>query len=55
MANYKKMDEEDFEFINKKLTLQEDKEFSDFLKNRKSKIKEKKISLKTTHPKKTLA
>ncbi len=39
MANYKKMDDHDFVFVNKPLTPEEDKEFSDFLKNRRSRIK----------------
>lgn len=36
MANFKKMDEHDFIFVNKPLTQKEEKEFSDFLKSRKS-------------------
>ena len=39
MANFKKMDDHDFVFVNKPLTAKEDKEFSDFLKSRKSKTK----------------
>lgn len=35
MVNFKKMDEKDFVFINKPLSAQEEKEFSDFLKNRR--------------------
>lgn len=37
MINFKKMDEKDFVFINKKLSDKNEKEFSDFLKNRKTK------------------
>ena len=55
MANFKKMDERDFEFINEPLTAEEEKEFSDFLKNRKSKIKVKRISKTIIRPKETLA
>ncbi len=36
MINFKKMDEKDFVFINKPLSEKEEKEFSEFLKNRKS-------------------
>jgi hypothetical protein len=36
MINFKKMDDKDFVFINKKLSKQDDKEFSDFLKKRKA-------------------
>jgi hypothetical protein len=35
MINLKKIDEKDFVFINKALNEKEDKEFSDFLRNRK--------------------
>jgi hypothetical protein len=41
MVNFKKMDEQDFVFVNKPLTAKEEKEFSDFLKVRKSKSKAK--------------
>ena len=37
MANFKKMDDHDFIFVNKPLTEKEEKEFSDFLKARKTK------------------
>ena len=40
MANFKKMDDHDFVFVNKPLTAKEEKEFSDFLKSRKSKTKQ---------------
>lgn len=39
MVNFKKIDEKDFVFINRRLTKKEDEGFSDFLKNRKKKIK----------------
>ena len=41
MANLKKMDDHDFVFVNKPLTKKEEKEFSDFLKARKPKVKAK--------------
>jgi hypothetical protein len=41
MANFKKMDDHDFVFVNKPLTQKEEKEFSDFLKARKSRVKAK--------------
>ena len=37
MINFKKMDDKDFVFISKSLSNKEDKAFSDFLKNRKTK------------------
>lgn len=36
MVNFKKIDEKDFVFINKPLTIKEEKEFSEFLKLRKT-------------------
>jgi hypothetical protein len=36
MANYKEMDDQDFIFVNEPLTEKEEKEFSDFLKKRKT-------------------
>jgi hypothetical protein len=36
MINFKKMDDKDFVFINKNLSEKDDKEFSNFLKNRKT-------------------
>lgn len=39
MINFKKMDDKDFVFVNKPLSDKEEKEFSDFLKSRKSKAK----------------
>ncbi len=44
MANFKKMDDHDFVFVNKPLTLKEEKEFSEFLKSRKLKVKVKRTS-----------
>ena len=41
MANFKKMDDHDFVFVNKPMTVTEEKEFGDFLKSRKSKTKSK--------------
>ena len=41
MVNTKKMDEQDFVFVNKPLTAKEEKEFNDFLKERKSRLKTK--------------
>jgi hypothetical protein len=37
MINFKKMDEKDFVFVNKPLSDEEEKAFSDFLKSRKTK------------------
>jgi hypothetical protein len=37
MINFKKMDDKDFVFVNKPLSEKEEKEFSDFLKLRKTK------------------
>jgi hypothetical protein len=39
MINFKKMDDKDFVFVNKPLSGREEKEFSDFLKLRKTKAK----------------
>lgn len=36
MVNFKKMDDKDFVFINKNLSENDDKEFSNFLKKRKT-------------------
>lgn len=36
MINFKKMDDKDFVFINKNLSKKNDKEFSNFLKKRKT-------------------
>lgn len=39
MINFKKMDDKDFVFVNKPLSDKEEKEFSDFLKSRKTKVR----------------
>lgn len=41
MANFKKMDDHDFVFVNRPLTSDEEIAFSNFLKLRKSKLKNK--------------
>ena len=41
MVNIKKIDEQDLVFVNKPLTAKEEKEFSDFLKERKSRLRAK--------------
>lgn len=46
MVNFKKMDDEDFVFVNKPLTDKEEKEFSQFLKLLKVKSKRRR-SVKT--------
>jgi hypothetical protein len=51
MANFKKMDDHDFVFVNKPTTVKEEKEFSDFLKSRKSKTKSKRNTLAKTKAK----
>ena len=38
MINFKKMDDKDFVFIKEQINKEDDKLFSDFLKNRKTKI-----------------
>jgi hypothetical protein len=51
MINFKKMDDKDFVFINKNLSEKDDKEFSNFLKKRKSRnllTNDKKKSTKKT-------
>ncbi|MDP2887954.1 MAG: hypothetical protein Q8P34_03185 [Bacteroidota bacterium] len=55
MANFKKIDDQDFIFVNKPITEKEDKEFSDFLKNRKSKTKSRKNVRPSSRPKIELA
>ena len=39
MINFKKMDDKDFVFVNKPLSEKEEKEFSDYLKLRKTKTR----------------
>jgi hypothetical protein len=51
MANFKKMDDHDFVFVNKPPTPKEEKEFSEFLKNRKVKAKAKRNSKTAASPK----
>jgi hypothetical protein len=51
MANFKKMDNHDFVFVNKPLTIKEENEFSDFLKSRKAKTKPKRSSRTNTRSK----
>lgn len=55
MANFKKNNDHDFVFVNKPLTEKEDKEFSDFLKSRKSKPKYRQNVRPTSSPKIELA
>ena len=55
MANFKKIDDHDIVFVNKSLTSKEEKEFSDFLKNRKSSLKIKLRSQVTNKARKQLA
>jgi hypothetical protein len=55
MANFKKMDDHDFVFVNKPLTISEEKEFSNFLKARKSRVKNKAMFRSTSRTKKILA
>jgi hypothetical protein len=54
MVNIKKMDEKDFVFINKSLSEKEEKEFSEFLKSRKTKFAAKRKVTKTVLPKRHL-
>ena len=49
------MDDHDFVFVNKTLTANEEKEFSDFLKKRKSGVKAKWYLTKSGKPKKEMA
>jgi len=55
MANFKKMDDHDFVFVNKPLTAEEDKEFSDFLKDLKSRKKTKHNLRTMPRPKRQVA
>ena len=55
MANYKKMDDQDFIFINKPLTSAEEKEFSEFIKNLKAKNKVKRKIKSAVKKKRELA
>jgi hypothetical protein len=57
MANFNKMDDLEFVFVNKSLSEKEDKEFSDFLRNRKTKStpksKQNQNARSASKPKKT--
>jgi len=55
MVNIKKMYELDFVFLNKPLTAKEEKEFSDFLKERKPRLKAKRNFRTTPAKKKVIA
>ncbi len=55
MANFKKMDDHDFVFVNKPLTAKEEKEFSNFLKERKSRVKAKRQLQKVIRTKREFA
>ena len=46
MINFKKMDDKDFVFENKPLSEKEEKEFSDFLKSRKTKTRRTRLPKK---------
>ncbi|MDI9365957.1 MAG: hypothetical protein QM541_13455 [Flavobacterium sp.] len=48
MIDFKKMDDKDFVFIAKPLSSKQDKAFSDFLKNRKTKVLHTKKAKKIT-------
>ena len=54
MANFKKIDEKDFVFVNKPLSEKEERAFSDFLKNRKE-VAGRRPRVKAKRPKKQLA
>jgi hypothetical protein len=43
MIDFKKMDDKDFVFVNKLLSKKEEKEFSDFLKSREKKRRQKRV------------
>lgn len=44
MINFKKMDDKDFVFVSKPLSDKEEKEFSDFLKSRKTKVRRTRVT-----------
>jgi hypothetical protein len=54
MANFKKIDDKDFVFVNKPLTEKEEKEFSDFLKNRNPGSK-RRTNVSAKRPKRQIA
>lgn len=55
MVNIKKIDQYDFIFVNKPLTAKEEKEFSDFLRDRKSRLGAKRNFRTSTDTKKVSA
>jgi hypothetical protein len=50
MTNYKKIDDLELVFVNEPLSEKEDKEFSDFLKNRKTRSSPKSKQTQKTQP-----
>lgn len=46
MINFKKMDDKDFVFVNKPLSNKEEKDFSSFLKSRKTKTRQVRVAKK---------
>jgi hypothetical protein len=54
MANFKKIDEKDFVFVNKPLSEKEERAFSDFLKARKA-HSNRRSRISAKRPKKQLA
>ncbi len=54
MANFRKIDDKDFVFVNKPLSEKEGKAFSDFLKNRKE-VVGRRPRVKAKRPKKQVA
>ena len=55
MINIKKIDEKDFVFVNEPLSKEEEKEFSEFLKSRKTKAPAKRKEVHKTSPRKHYA
>lgn len=51
MINYKKMDDQDFIFVNEPPSAKDDKEFSEYLKNRNLKTKVKRNLKVSADPK----
>ncbi len=54
MVNFKKIDDWYFVFVNKPLTVTEEKKFSDFLKARKSAVKAKRTQRTVSRRKKSV-
>lgn len=54
MVNFKKIDDKDLVFINRPLSVKEEKEFSDFLKTRKGRTKSKQQLATKKKPKSAL-